>query len=104
MTQPETTSLEVRERLVDALKLDLVGPWVDHPLAEESLPGWIRPSTWYLTGFLSPSGTPPEQSADVDEDDDFSDVAETAGLSEETSPRARSSRPPPGWRGSRRRG
>ena len=29
------TSLEVRERLVEALKLDLVGPWAGHALAEE---------------------------------------------------------------------
>ena len=42
-----------------------------HALAEERLQGWMRPSNWYLTGFLIPSGTPPEQSADADEDDDF---------------------------------
>ncbi len=48
------TSLEVRERLVEALKLDLVGPWAGHALAEERLPGWVRPSNWYLTGFLLP--------------------------------------------------
>ena len=57
------TSLEVRERLVEAVKLDLVGPWAGHGLAEERLPGRVRPSNWYLTGFLIPSGTPPEQSA-----------------------------------------
>ena len=45
-------SLEVRQRLVDALNLDLVGPWAGRDFAEERLPGWIRPSTWYLTGFL----------------------------------------------------
>jgi hypothetical protein len=32
-------SLEVRERLVEALKLDLVGPWAGHTLADERLPG-----------------------------------------------------------------
>ena len=74
-TRTESTapadSLEVRARLVEALKLDLVGPWAGHALAEERLPGWVRPSNWYLTGFLIPSGTPPEKSADADEDDDF---------------------------------
>ena len=50
-----TTPLAVRERLVEALELDLVGPGRGHPLAEERLPGWERPSNWYLTGFLIPS-------------------------------------------------
>jgi hypothetical protein len=80
-----TTSLEVRERLVEALRLDLVGPWTGHPLADERLPGWVRPSNWYLTGFLIPSGAPPEASGDVDEDDDFELVPESAGLAEESS-------------------
>jgi hypothetical protein len=77
------TALEVRERLVEALKLDLVGPWAGHALAEERLPGWVRPSNWYLTGFLIPSGTPPEKAADADEDDDVSEIPESAGLAEE---------------------
>ena len=55
-----TTSLEVRDELVRALKLDLVGPGPGHAFAEEWLPGWVRPSNWYLTGFLMPSGSPPE--------------------------------------------
>src|SRR5437667_8646376 len=80
-----TTSLAVRERLVDAVKLDLVGPWVGHALSEERLPGWVRPSNWYLTGFLIPSGTPPEKSADVDESDDVGEIPDTAGLAEESS-------------------
>ena len=37
-------SLEVRSRLVEALKLDLVGPWVGHELGAEQLPGRERPS------------------------------------------------------------
>ncbi len=83
MTGP-TSSQVVRARLVEALKLDLVGPWAGHTLAEERLPGWVRPSNWYLTGFLIPSGTPPEKSADADEDDDFELVPESAGLAEES--------------------
>jgi hypothetical protein len=78
------TSLEVRERLVEALKLDLVGPWAGHALANERLPGWVRPSNWYLTGFLIPLGTPPEQSADADEDEDVDVIPESAGLAEES--------------------
>lgn len=79
-----TTSLEVRARIVDALKLDLVGPSPGHELSEERLPGWIRPSNWYLTGFLVPSGTPPEKRADDDEDDDLGEIPESAGLAEES--------------------
>lgn len=58
MTRPNE-SAEVREEIVRALRLDLVGPWAGHPLADERLPGWARPSNWYLTGFLVPEGRPP---------------------------------------------
>ena len=77
-------SPEVRERLVEALNLDLIGPWAGHALADERLPGWVRPSNWYLTGFLVPSGGRPQQSADADEDDDFAEIPESAGLAEES--------------------
>ena len=76
--------LEVRERLLEALRLDLVGPGAGHALADERLPGWRRPSNWYLTGFLIPSATPAERSADPDEDEDLEVVPESAGLAEES--------------------
>ncbi|HXK40380.1 MAG TPA: hypothetical protein VJ837_06135, partial [Candidatus Paceibacterota bacterium] len=63
--------------MVEALRLDLVGPWAGHPLAEEKLPGWVRPSNWYLSGFLIPTSTSPEQRADPDEDDDLDEVPES---------------------------
>src|SRR5690606_10859118 len=76
---------EVREKLVEALKLDLVGPWSGHKSSEERLPGWMRPSNWYLTGFLIPSGSPPEKAADADEDDDMGgEIPESGGLAEES--------------------
>ncbi len=88
MPQPTTgippDSPAVRERLVEALNLDLIGPGANHELAAERLPGWVRPSNWYLTGFLIPSGTRPEDSADIDEDDDIDEVPESAGLAEES--------------------
>jgi len=84
MNTLDRTSVEVRKYLVEALKLDLVGPWSDHSLAEEQLPGWVRPSNWYLTGFLIPSGTPPEKSADDDESEDLDLIPETAGTAEES--------------------
>ena len=77
-------SLAVRERLMEALRLDLVGPGAGHELAEERLPGWERPSKWYLTGFLIPSDTPFEYRSDADEDDPVDETPETAGLAEES--------------------
>ena len=90
MTRQRTTgavadSAEVRERLVEALNLDLIGPWSGHTLAAERLPGWVRPSNWYLTGFLIPSGTRPESSADADEEDDIDETPASSGLAEESS-------------------
>ncbi|MDQ6799475.1 MAG: DISARM system helicase DrmA [Acidobacteriota bacterium] len=76
-------SVDARARLVEALKLDLVGPWGGHPFANEQLPGYQRPSNWYLTGFLIPTGTPPEKRSDADEDDDLNEIPENAGLTEE---------------------
>jgi hypothetical protein len=69
----------VREGVVEALELDLVGPWHEHEFADELLPGWVRPSNWYLTGFLIPADAPPEQSADDDADDEFDEVPESDG-------------------------
>lgn len=91
-TGAPATSLEVRARLVEALRLDLVGPWAGHAFAAERLPGWVRPSNWYLTGFLVPSNLPPGKSADADEDDDFELVPESAGLAEESSEERRSAK------------
>jgi len=49
------TPVAVRERLLDLLRRDLVGPHPDDDpdLAREVLRG-VAPSTWYLTGFLGP--------------------------------------------------
>ncbi len=44
--------VEVRKQLVDALRLDLVGPEPGSQLENELLPQ--PPSRWYLTGFLVP--------------------------------------------------
>ena len=85
-------SLEVRSRLVDALKLDLVGPWARHELDAERLPGRERPSNWYVAGFLIPTGTPPDRSGDVDEDDDLDTVPESAGLAEESNDERKAAR------------
>ena len=81
-----STSPQVRARLAQALNLDLIGPRAQHELAEERLPGWVRPSNWYLTGFLVPSGARPEQQGvDADEDEDLDETPASGGLAEESS-------------------
>lgn len=77
------SSAEVRERIVAALELDLVGPHPDHPWATECLSRRDRPSNVYLTGFLIPRGTASEHAGDADEQDDFAEVE--PGLAEESS-------------------
>jgi hypothetical protein len=59
-------SQRVREEIVRALRLDLVGPSAHHPVdaayQAERLP--MSPSRWYLTGFLVPSTAPDDQRSD----------------------------------------
>jgi hypothetical protein len=54
-----TTPIEVRENLLDALQVDLIGP--SGPLGDprEVLPQ--APSRWYLTGFLVPTDADEDQ-------------------------------------------
>src|ERR1035437_10159547 len=47
---------EVSIVLVEALRLDLVGPSNDHAFAREGLPD--HPQQWYATGFLLPRAAP----------------------------------------------
>src|SRR5215469_1598823 len=90
--RPGGSSLDVRGRLVEALRLDLVGPWAQHSFADERLPGWVRPSNWYLTGFLIPSGMPVDKAGDENEDEDLELVPESAGLAEESNEERKSAK------------
>ena len=80
------TSLEVRNRLVEALNLDPIGPRAGHALASERLPGWVRPSNWYLTGFLIPASAAPEHRGDADEDDDLDEPRSKSRANRPSSP------------------
>ena len=85
MPASPTTSLEIRTALTHVLQLDLIGPGPEGEHADEALPGWERPSVWYLTGFLVPTGTPAAERTDDDEDDDFdNEVPEGGGVPEES--------------------
>ena len=74
-----TTSAEVREKLVETLQLDLVGPGPGHALEAEQLWERERPSRWYLTGFLVPTTASEEQRHDPEAEE----VIDTAVASEE---------------------
>jgi hypothetical protein len=61
--------IEVRSRLVEALRLDLVGPDNGTDLEAEVLPQ--APSRWYLTGFLVPLEAAEEQRSDETAQDEL---------------------------------
>jgi len=77
------TSAQVRGKLVEALKLDLVGPGRALGDPVEVLPQ--SPSRWYLTGFLAPLDAAPEQRGNIDADDELSAAGEI-GLDDDLTP------------------
>ena len=80
-----TDSAGARRYLVDALRIDLIGPRPeDAHLQEEQLPQ--APSRWYLTGFLVPAGTPPEQRAPEPEEEMDSVGEDTLGSDDSSAP------------------
>ncbi len=84
---PTATSVEVREGLVEALQLDLVGPWPGHPLETEQLPNYtrrVRPSNWYLTGFIVPPDSVRSARTEAGASDDLDETPDQAGTAEES--------------------
>ena len=81
--------VDVRTQLVEALRLDLVGPNNDSDLAGEVLPQ--SPSRWYLTGFLVPLEAGEAQRTDETADDTLDLLGDDAdGTDDATAPE-----PPP---------
>ena len=78
--QLEPDSVAVRESLVEALRLDLIGPTPGHRFADERLPERERPSKWYLTGFLVPAD---DQTTDLGEDEEVGETPAGEGDSED---------------------
>ena len=89
-----TTSAEVRARIIDMLRRDLIGPLPptvdgdpDADLERERLKE--APAAWYLSGFIGPMGEALRQDG-VAEDPDAAEERETAGgdmLDDEAEPR-----------------
>ena len=72
--------------------MDLIGPWADHELARERLPnfgGRVRPSTWYLTGFIVPSNAPPKVEILDDSEDELDEATTRAARARKLEMRAR---------------
>src|SRR5579863_6185486 len=76
----EMEPVEIRGKLVEALRLDLVGPGQQLGDPKEVLPQ--APSRWYLTGFLVPLGAKPEQRQDETAEDDLDEAGETGDVDE----------------------
>lgn len=77
-------SLEVRESLIDSVKLDLVGPETGERYATEALPH--TPSRWYLTGFLAPIGAKAEHRSDQSSFDDLESGGGSVGIDDDSAP------------------
>lgn len=78
------SAIEVREELVDALQLDLIGP--TGPLGNhgEILPQ--PPSRWYLTGFLVPTDADEGQRCDPTSTDELDQTPKPGGLDDDQTP------------------
>ncbi len=71
------TSKDVREKVVEAIRLDVVGPDNQHAFARELLQD--SPSRWYLTGYLVPTDAPTEQKSDEEASDEIDSAADAGG-------------------------
>ena len=78
------TSYEIRCQLVEALRLDLVGPRAGSELEGEVLEQ--APSRWYLTGFLVPLGAGEEQRLDDTGDEKVDELDEAGGTDDAQTP------------------
>ena len=77
------TSLEVRTELVEALRLDLVGPRPGHRFEEELLKE--SPSRWYLTGYLIPEQAPEAQKFDPSSTEQLEGGGDSSGGDDDSS-------------------
>src|SRR4051794_34635600 len=79
------TPVEVRSQLVEALRLDLIGPEDGSELEAEVLPQ--SPSRWYLTGFLVPLEASEAQRSDETAQDDYdASAADGEGTDDDAAP------------------
>ena len=80
------TSAAVRTSLIEALRLDLIGPSPDDAIhASEIIPQ--APSRWYLSGFLVPYEAKLSDRTDPDSNDSFeSEITKGASNGDDEKP------------------
>ncbi len=78
------TSPESRAKLLEALQLDLVGPWPGHAFDRELLPE--NPTRWYLTGYLVPEAAPVEHRTDAEAKEEVDAAGEGGGTDDSSVP------------------
>jgi len=83
-------SVEIREQLVQALDLDLVGPAKRSALEAEVLSQ--APSRWYLTGFLAPLDAGDEQRSDETANESVDALNDSKGTDDASTPEPASAR------------
>ena len=83
-TVEQMTSVDVRQDLVETLRLDLIGPDNEHAFANELLPE--SPTRWYLAGFLVPTNAPIAQKFDETSTEQIDSPAERGGLDDAEQP------------------
>jgi len=77
-------SVGIRRQLVDALRLDLIGPDKGSPLENEVLPQ--APSRWYLTGFLVPLEADEAQRSDETATEGVDELNDSVGTDDAQTP------------------
>lgn len=78
-----STAVEVRQDLIQALQLDLVGPVPGLGNPEELLE--THPSRWYLAGFLAPLKADLRQRSDEEAPEDMDEAVERPGYDDDGS-------------------
>lgn len=82
--------VDVRQGLVEALRLNLVGPGKGSALEGEILSQ--APSRWYLTGFLVPFGAEEAQRVEETGEEQVDELAEAGGTDDAAPPEPSASR------------
>ena len=86
-----TTPAQVRQHLIDALQLDLIGPTPDDEAHAAEIINQ-PPSRWYLSGFLVPYGAGLEQRSDDTSNDELDELSRPSPGDDENPPEKSSAR------------
>src|SRR5438105_7492480 len=83
--------VDVRGKLIDALRLDLVGPGevlgpANRVLGDPSEVLPQKPSTWYLTGFLVAIDAAPDEKTDEQSAEEVDEVSDAKGMDDAVPP------------------